>query len=79
MGRGPSAKGKEDQRRIMTELAVRWESMQPPPTLDILADALDLDRTSVYRHVKALRRRGLLHATAMLLSPAGYAEIRAPK
>ena len=79
MGRRPGEKGIIDQRRILEELATRWSAMQPQPTLDDLGAALDLDRTAVFRHVKKLRRLGLIHASAILITPAGYAEVRPSK
>lgn len=67
-----------DRRRILVEIVARWEAMQPPPTLQDLSETLELDRGSVYMHVKTLRRQGLIHMKAMLPTPVGYSHIRTP-
>lgn len=76
MGRGPSQKGIEQRRKILAELARRWENMEPELSIAVLAREMGIERNSFYHYLKDLRDLGLVHPSAVLVTPAGYAEIR---
>lgn len=76
MGKGSRVDGARNRRRILEELVRRWETMQPEPSAVELANLLDLDRTSVRAHVVILRRAGYIHQDGLVVTPAGYREIR---
>lgn len=76
MAKGSREDGIKNRRRILVEMVRRWEEMEPPISAAKLAVLLDLDETTVRHHVIALRRFGYIHPDGLVITPAGYREIR---
>ena len=76
MGRGPSQKGVEARRRILAELARRWEEVEPPPTWKAMMAAVGMSNGSLEHHLRGLREDGLVHEEALWITRAGLGQIR---
>lgn len=77
MGRGPSQKGIEARRRILAELARRWEEFEPQPSYVELAKDLSMGYGGMIGHLRILRDAGLVHPQPDLwITRAGFEEIR---
>lgn len=72
MGRGPSQKGIEQQRKILAELVSRYLEFEPQPTTMQLSEATGIPRGTLEHHLRMLRKSGMVHPNDLWITRAGF-------
>ena len=58
--------------RILAELRRRRDAWEPEPTLRELGELLGTDNRNVLYHLRLLRAAGMVHLSAILITPKGH-------
>lgn len=66
------ARGEAVRGQILVELRRRRDAWEPEPSLVELGVIIGKDQQTVFYHLGLLREAGLVHPSAVLVTPKGY-------